>query len=125
MAEQIEKKGELMGPRAAKKTMLAKQVLQETQRRRPRLQEDAAGRWTIWPAKSNRRPRVNCSAASFCERWFTTSARKSSRLNDRTIIHRMRGAIAMVKCPFCHYDNEDGACSANSASRTSPELSWP
>ena len=29
VAEQIEKKGELMGPRAAKKTMLAKQVLQE------------------------------------------------------------------------------------------------
>ncbi len=29
MAAQIEKKGELMGPRAAKKTMLAKQVLQE------------------------------------------------------------------------------------------------
>ena len=29
MAEEIEKKGELMGPRAAKKTMLAKQVLQE------------------------------------------------------------------------------------------------
>jgi hypothetical protein len=29
VAAQIEKKGELMGPRAAKKTMLAKQVLQE------------------------------------------------------------------------------------------------
>jgi Ca-activated chloride channel family protein len=29
VAQQIEKKGELMGPRAAKKTMLAKQVLQE------------------------------------------------------------------------------------------------
>jgi hypothetical protein len=29
MAAQIERKGELMGPRAAKKTMLAKQVLQE------------------------------------------------------------------------------------------------
>ena len=29
VAEQIEKKGELMGKRAAKKTMLAKQVLQE------------------------------------------------------------------------------------------------
>ncbi len=29
LAENIEKKGELMGPRAAKKTMLAKQVLQE------------------------------------------------------------------------------------------------
>jgi len=29
VAEQIEKKGELMGPRAAKKTMLAKQALQE------------------------------------------------------------------------------------------------
>ncbi len=29
VAEQIEKKGELMGRRAAKKTMLAKQVLQE------------------------------------------------------------------------------------------------
>lgn len=29
VAEQIEKKGEVMGPRAAKKTMLAKQVLQE------------------------------------------------------------------------------------------------
>ena len=29
VAEQIAKKGELMGPRAAKKTMLAKQVLQE------------------------------------------------------------------------------------------------
>jgi Ca-activated chloride channel family protein len=29
VAEQIEKKGELMGPRAAKKTMLARQVLQE------------------------------------------------------------------------------------------------
>src|SRR5262249_6675775 len=29
VAKQIEKKGELMGPRAAKKTMLAKQVLQE------------------------------------------------------------------------------------------------
>jgi hypothetical protein len=29
VAEAIEKKGELMGPRAAKKTMLAKQVLQE------------------------------------------------------------------------------------------------
>jgi hypothetical protein len=29
VAQNIEKKGELMGPRAAKKTMLAKQVLQE------------------------------------------------------------------------------------------------
>ena len=29
VAEQIAKKGDLMGPRAAKKTMLAKQVLQE------------------------------------------------------------------------------------------------
>jgi hypothetical protein len=29
VAQSIEKKGELMGPRAAKKTMLAKQVLQE------------------------------------------------------------------------------------------------
>jgi hypothetical protein len=29
VAAQIEKKGELMGPRAAKKTMLAKQVLTE------------------------------------------------------------------------------------------------
>src|SRR6185436_15395300 len=29
VAQEIEKKGELMGPRAAKKTMLAKQVLQE------------------------------------------------------------------------------------------------
>ena len=29
MAQTIEKKGEVMGPRAAKKTMLAKQVLQE------------------------------------------------------------------------------------------------
>ena len=29
VAEQIEKKGELMGPRAAKKTMLARQVLTE------------------------------------------------------------------------------------------------
>ena len=29
VAQQIEKKGELMGPRAAKKTMLARQVLQE------------------------------------------------------------------------------------------------
>ncbi len=29
MAQSIEKKGEVMGPRAAKKTMLAKQVLQE------------------------------------------------------------------------------------------------
>ena len=29
VAQQIEKKGEVMGPRAAKKTMLAKQVLQE------------------------------------------------------------------------------------------------
>ena len=29
LAQQIEKKGELMGKRAAKKTMLAKQVLQE------------------------------------------------------------------------------------------------
>ena len=29
VAEQIVKKGELMGPRAAKKTMLARQVLQE------------------------------------------------------------------------------------------------
>jgi len=29
VAEQIVKKGELMGPRAAKKTMLAKQVVQE------------------------------------------------------------------------------------------------
>jgi hypothetical protein len=29
VAEQIEKKGELMGKRAVKKTMLAKQVLQE------------------------------------------------------------------------------------------------
>ena len=29
MAENIAKKGEVMGPRAAKKTMLARQVLQE------------------------------------------------------------------------------------------------
>ena len=29
MDQQIEQKGQLMGPRAAKKTMLAKQVLQE------------------------------------------------------------------------------------------------
>jgi hypothetical protein len=29
VAEQIEQKGQLMGPRAAKKTMIAKQVLQE------------------------------------------------------------------------------------------------
>lgn len=29
VAQQIEKKGEVMGPRAAKKTMLAKQVLSE------------------------------------------------------------------------------------------------
>ena len=29
VAEQIEKKGELMGPRAAKKTMLARQALDE------------------------------------------------------------------------------------------------
>jgi hypothetical protein len=29
LAESIAKKGELMGPRAAKKTMLARQVLQE------------------------------------------------------------------------------------------------
>ena len=29
VAEQIEQKGQLMGPRAAKKTMLARQVLQE------------------------------------------------------------------------------------------------
>jgi len=32
------KKGEVMGPRAAKKTMLARQVLQELNARRPRLQ---------------------------------------------------------------------------------------
>ena len=56
VAQSIEKKGEVMGPRAAKKTMLAKQVLAGTERRRPRLQEDAAGR-------GRRRPRRRGGAA--------------------------------------------------------------
>jgi len=43
VAEQIEQKGQLMGPRAAKKTMLARQVLAELNAGGPRVEEDAAG----------------------------------------------------------------------------------
>ena len=71
---------ELMGPRAAKKTMLAKQVLAGTERRRPRLEEDAAGHGRRGP----RRGRDRRSRPEPLARGARSTASRRLRAQDGT-----------------------------------------
>ncbi len=94
-----------------------------TERRRPRLEEDAAGDGgfgahgpghgdTVVTMETAHAPPtgggVPCSAANpaACRRraWQITKIEPSALINNKHF-----GRIIMVKCPFCGFSNEDGA----------------
>ena len=127
MAAQIEKKGELMGPRAAKKTMLAKQVLTELNAGGRVSKEPRTGPGGFGTHGGRDAVDLTHSGAAAQLNNIVQHGTKQPRFcpGSRPGSTTIGGHAAMLKCPFCNFHNEDGAlfceqCKSDLASAAVP-----